>query len=95
MKRKHNAQAVTRARKKVIALAKEAHGNRCKRCGYSTCLAALEFHHIDPANKEFGICDGQSRSLTRVLTEAKKCVMLCANCHRELHSGIFGMQEII
>ena len=62
-------------------------GGGCVLCGYSKCLAALEFHHKDPSQKKFRL-SGNSvmRSKFEILVEeAKKCVLLCANCHREIH----------
>jgi hypothetical protein len=59
-------------------------GNKCERCGYDSCLAALEFHHL--YGKDFGLSDGRTRSLERMKAEADKCMLVCANCHRELHA---------
>ncbi len=56
---------------------------RCQRCGYSKCLAALEFHHKDPSTKD-GLV-GTQATLHDATIEAKKCELICANCHRELH----------
>lgn len=54
----------------------------CAKCG-ETRLYVIEFHHIDPSEKEHTI--SQMRNLDRVREEAKKCVCLCANCHSEFH----------
>jgi hypothetical protein len=61
-------------------------GGKCEFCGYNKCIEALEFHHIDETTKEFTI-SGSTKSLEKQKKEADKCYMLCANCHRELHSG--------
>lgn len=53
-------------------------------CGYSKCIEALEFHHLDPTEKEFEISD--RRSWEALTAELDKCILLCANCHREYHS---------
>jgi hypothetical protein len=60
-------------------------GGKCTHCGYSNCLAALEFHHKDPTTKRFLLSSSSIRALewTEVLKEYKKCELLCANCHRE------------
>ena len=64
----------------------ELMGGKCEKCGYNKCLDALEFHHKDPSQKEFQICSsGGCASFERTLEEAKKCQLLCANCHREEH----------
>ena len=63
-------------------------GGRCELCGYDRCLAALQFHHVDPATKRFALSqEGVSRSLSTARAEAAKCVLLCANCHAEVESG--------
>jgi len=64
-------------------------GSRCEDCGYDRDTAALEFHHRDRADKEFGI-GGSTRGWQRVLAEAAKCVLVCANCHRLRHLAEAG-----
>lgn len=63
-------------------------GGKCSRCGYSKCLAALEFHHTDPENKSFqlDLRSLSNRSFKVCKEESHKCILLCANCHRELHN---------
>jgi len=62
-------------------------GGCCSKCGYNKCLAALEFHHVDPNTK-----DTNFKSLIKTLkdnqieAELKKCILVCSNCHRELHN---------
>ncbi len=64
-------------------------GSRCGRCGYDRCGEALEFHHIESSSKDFSISGkGYTRSWKRVEEEIKKCLLLCANCHREIHAGM-------
>jgi len=59
----------------------------CSVCGYNRCKSALEFHHLNPDEKEFEISHGsKGRSYESVENEIKKCVLLCANCHAELHA---------
>ena len=76
---------------KWVTFLKKLGYNSCAVCGYNKCWAALDFHHIDPATKEMGISDWcKSHSLSKenkatAKAEVAKCVMLCANCHRELH----------
>ena len=66
-------------------------GNKCEHCGYSKCLAALEFHHKDPEKKEFGISSAnRNRSWKQIKIELKKCLLLCSNCHREIHDNMLG-----
>ena len=84
-----NADRVARRRKAVKELLLDEAGGRCTRCGYDRCSRALGFHHTDPAAKSFGIAlGGVTRSLDRTRAEAAKCVLLCANCHMEVESGL-------
>ena len=86
-RRAYLVKAVRKRRKKVRRMAVEHMGGRCSRCGYDKCLEALEFHHIDSAKKDFGIsARGYTRSWERVKAELAKCILICANCHRELHA---------
>ena len=75
---------VSATRRKNMAILKEEAGNCCSKCGYDKCMAALEFHHLDPSVKEGGII-GSTASLEKQRAEAKKCILVCANCHREIH----------
>lgn len=80
------SESVKRRRAKLKDLAIEYMGGSCQACGYSKCKDALEFHHKDPSQKDFGIgSKGYTRSFDKVRIELDKCVMLCANCHREEH----------
>jgi len=63
----------------------ELKGGKCQVCGYSKCAAALEFHHLDPTQKEFAWVKMRLRSWDAILEELKKCILVCANCHREIH----------
>jgi len=57
--------------------------NGCAICGYNKNAAALDFHHLDPNEKELKI--GNPHAVERLLKEIEKCIVLCANCHREIH----------
>jgi hypothetical protein len=83
------AEAVGRRRRVIKnTLVREA-GGSCAICGYSRSHRALQFHHLDPATKEFHLGQaGHCRSLTRSRIEASKCILLCANCHAEVEAGI-------
>jgi hypothetical protein len=81
-------QAVAKRRKKMRKLVVEYKGGKCTLCDYSECIDALDLHHRIASDKEFGIsAGGFSRSWDRIKAEADKCVLLCANCHREVHAG--------
>jgi len=61
-------------------------GGKCQKCGYDKCIGALEFHHIDPSNKKYSWDKMRGISKESLKNELDKCILLCANCHRELHS---------
>ncbi len=86
--------AVTRRRQKLRDMAREYKGGKCTICGYSKCGAALEFHHTNPKKKDFGLSvRGLTRSWTVIKKEIDKCVLVCANCHREVHVVITQLPE--
>ena len=88
-RRQYLIRAVHKRRKKIRAMAVEYKGGKCVRCEYDRCTEALEFHHTDPVQKDFSISSkGYTRSWKRVQEELDKCVMLCANCHREVHAEL-------
>lgn len=83
--------AVARRRKVLKIRAVKVKGGKCAACGYQRCIAALEFHHVGD-DKDFGVSfRGFSRSWKRIRSELGKCILLCANCHRELHSGLLQL----
>jgi transcription elongation factor Elf1 len=95
-RRQYLIMAVSRRRKRLREQAVKYKGGECIFCGYSRCQAVLDFHHLDPTQKEFGISmDGITRSWERVSKELDKCVLVCSNCHREIHAGILQPSEVI
>ena len=86
---KCRAEAVSRRRRRVKWILVEEAGGACLLCGYKRCIAALEFHHLVPTDKRFSLSHrGVARSLERARAEARKCVLLCSNCHAEVESGV-------
>lgn len=70
-------------------MAVELKGGRCQICGYNKCIGAMDFHHVDEEKKSFDLSSrGLTRSWARIEEEIKKCVLVCANCHREIHAGL-------
>ena len=62
-------------------------GGCCEKCGYSKYDGALEFHHLDPNEKDFGISRARHTAFSdKTKLELDKCILLCANCHREQHA---------
>lgn len=69
----------------------EALGGKCNHCGISFPECVYEFHHTDPTKKDFGISEIMGVTWERLEKELKKCILLCANCHRiEHYGGIYG-----
>jgi len=64
-------------------------GGSCQHCGYDKCTWAFEFHHLNPEDKSFTISKGYSFLWTKLKKELDKCLLLCANCHRELHYRLY------
>jgi len=89
-------EAVKKRRKKLREMARASKGNKCMICGYDKCKRALSFHHVDPRKKEFDLSSrGLTRSWKRIEKEIKKCVLICANCHMEIHEGITQLPKVI
>jgi hypothetical protein len=85
-------RVATRRRKVKEILVREA-GGRCVVCGYDRYVGALQFHHVDPSAKSFGIARGGcTRGIEEARVEAAKCVLVCANCHAELEGGAANLQ---
>ena len=80
-----NKASVSKRRKLNKQLLVEYKGGKCQRCGYDKCIAALEFHHLDPSTKSFSLT-GNTLGIERQKEEADKCILVCANCHREIHN---------
>jgi hypothetical protein len=77
-------------RKKTKARLVKALGGKCNICGYDKCSNALEFHHLNPNEKDFnfGKIRANPKSWNKIVAEVKKCVLLCSNCHREVHDNL-------
>lgn len=76
-------------------LVREA-GGRCRLCGYDRCLGALHFHHLDPKTKSFGLAmRGHTKSYEKLREEARKCLLVCANCHAEVERGVSTVREAL
>ena len=83
------AEAVSRRRRKVKEILVGEAGGKCVLCGYARHSVALQFHHLDPRSKSFGLgVRGITRSIARLREEASKCVLVCANCHAEVEAGV-------
>ena len=91
-RREYLIKAVSKRRKKIREMSIDYLGGKCCICGYNRCSAALDFHHRNEDEKEFGLSqNGMTRSWERTKKEIDKCVLVCANCHREIHAGILQL----
>lgn len=82
-RRKKRAERIKNIKKDFLIYKKAL---KCEKCSFAD-WRALQFHHKNPLNKDFGLADGVCRGwgIKRVKEEAKKCQCLCANCHQILH----------
>lgn len=90
-KRKKRRDLMHEIRKKIEAV--NLMGGKCQVCGYNKCIGALDFHHIDPSTKEHGWSTLRKQSRKTVLGEIKKCILVCANCHREIHYNEYDYKK--
>ena len=86
------SEVVIRWRNRVKTKLVEYKGGKCQCCGYNRCIRALEFHHLDPSQKDFTI-SGKSKSFETLKKEADKCILVCSNCHKEIHAGIRKIED--
>jgi transposase len=87
--RRCRSEAVSRRRRKVKSILVSEAGGRCHLCGYDRSMRALHFHHLDPARKRLAInAKGVALALDTLRAEARKCILLCSNCHAEVEDGI-------
>lgn len=63
-------------------------GGKCACCGYNKCNSALELHHLNPDEKDFTFSENTNRAWKTVVQELPKTILVCANCHREIHAGL-------
>jgi hypothetical protein len=81
-------EAVNRRHRRLRAtLVGEARG-RCCICGYDRCILNLHFHHVRPEEKAFPMTVSSGKSIAAYRAEARKCILVCANCHGEIEAGL-------
>jgi transposase len=86
-------ERVAARRRQVKRILVEEAGGCCAACGYDRSQAALQFHHLNPADKIFGLSSrGLSHGIDRAREEAQKCVLLCGNCHAEVEAGVRNLE---
>lgn len=82
--KKNKVKSVIDWRRRVKLKLVNYKGGKCENCGYNTCIDALEFHHKNPNEKDFTI-SGKSWSFEKLKKESDKCILVCSNCHKEIH----------
>lgn len=84
-----SGEALKFKKRKLKKMLIEYKGGKCQKCGYDKCDGALQFHHRNPEEKEFGLgginLNDTNFSIDKVYEEVDKCDLLCANCHAEAH----------
>ena len=82
-KNKYDVLRFVEKKKKAISYK----GGCCNHCGYDRYYGALQFHHLDPNEKEADWQKLRNRSWSKIKEELDKCLLLCANCHAEVHAS--------
>lgn len=76
----------------------EYKGGKCELCGYDYSVSALEFHHKKPEQKDFAISKSKMLSFEKhkekILVELDKCILVCSNCHREIHEQ-YSIEQLL
>ena len=87
-RKEYNYAHVKSFRKRNKERAVEYKGGKCEKCGYNKCISALEFHHLDPKEKDFSPSGNMNMAWDKIKIEIDKCILVCANCHREIHEEL-------
>lgn len=84
------SEKVKRWRKNTKRRMIRAMGGKCQMCSYNKCDESMHFHHLNPEQKDFGMggMRAMPKSWKAITIELRKCVLLCGNCHGEIHAGI-------
>jgi hypothetical protein len=90
------AEGVARRRRRLKEILVAEAGGECCICGYDRYIGALEFHHVDPGEKRLGLAaGGLTLSLDALRAEARKCVLVCSNCHAEVEGGTASLPDTV
>lgn len=89
-KKSRRVKSVMEWRRKTKERLVKYKGGKCEVCSYDKCLNALEFHHLSSNEKDFQI-SGKSLSFEKLKKEVDKCVLVCSNCHKEIHAGLIQL----
>jgi hypothetical protein len=84
------------ARRKLKEIIVAEAGGSCAICGYSRYVGALEFHHLNPSDKRLTLSwNGVTLSLDTLRAEARKCLLVCSNCHAEIEGGVTKVPDTV
>jgi len=87
-------RAVTKRRQRIKELIVQYKGGVCEICGYKKCIWALDLHHKNPGTKSFELSGtGYSQAWEKIKREADKCMLVCANCHREIEAEFVTLKN--
>lgn len=84
----------TAAKRRNLRFMRRVKAKGCMICGYNRCSEAIDFHHL--RDKEMSLSRAAYRnrwSIKKLKEEIRKCIRLCANCHRELHAGLIALPD--
>lgn len=90
-----NSEKVKVWRQQVKERVVKSMGGKCRCCGYDKCLASLDLHHINPSEKELSLggIRANPKSWKKIVSELRKCILVCSNCHGEIHYGARKLPE--
>lgn len=84
------AKSKSNWRKKARSYLAVAFGGKCTICGYDKTIAALDYHHVNPKEKDsmLSMAMRNGYAWSKIVEEARKCTIVCCRCHREIHAGV-------
>jgi hypothetical protein len=80
-------------RQKVKLRAVQYKGDKCQICNYDKTPVNLSFHHLNPGKKDFNLSGNYHLTWETIQAELDKCILLCMNCHGEVHVGIIKIPD--
>lgn len=85
-----NSEGVKKWRRTTKNRIVESMGGKCVCCGYNKCYRAMALHHLDPSKKDIslGAIRANATCWDNIVRELRKCILVCNNCHSEIHDGI-------
>jgi hypothetical protein len=78
---------IKKFRKKIKSAIVQSFGGKCCKCGFDKFEEGFDVHHLDPSKKDFALSRWKSLNISKLKTEASKCILVCSNCHRGIHAG--------